>query len=222
MIVSKPILYSLAVVCVAALVFYFQDDAPVTKARAVNHTSQKRISQNVAVFPPEDFQVRFSRAKLPVRNLFAAPVPPPKIASLNIKGDIFKVPPVIAGGDGNWIFTGIAVLDGKKMALLENSGSHQAQYVTEGSPWKDATVRRISAEGVAFVPKAGGEELVVLRYSAAAQVPPSGPGGPVLPPSQAFQPATPPGISGPIGNGPLIMHRMMRGGAGIVIQSGTP
>jgi hypothetical protein len=210
-VVSKPVIGTLCFVSVLALLYYFQsDDTPTVAAKTKVVKKETKKNDAAPDFLPEDFVKRFERGKPPTRNIFKAAAPDKKHSTTDANLD--HVPSEMAGGDGNWIFTGVVVLDGSKMALLENSTSHQGSYVSEGQSWKASHIVRISPDGVALVPKAGGDELVVYRHKAsvvADTTPPPPPVGPILPPAGPIQPLNPQQLNGPIG-GNMIIRRGRR------------
>jgi hypothetical protein len=74
-----------------------------------------------------------------------------------------KIPAGLAG-DGNWIFTGIAQVNGLTEALLENSTKHEYGFVHEGQAWKRCHVGQITSDKVSLL-GAEGVETVVFRFN---------------------------------------------------------
>jgi hypothetical protein len=222
-IVSKPVIAVAVVAVLCAGVFYFQPDRPpaATKLTRHAHSKAKTKDDEVPQFTHEDFVKRFPRLKIDPRNIFLAPNLAAKSGVVLSKEPLQKVPSELAGGNPNWIFTGVATLDGEKMALLENGTTHEGAYVTVGSLWKLARIRRISTDGIALTPKSGGSEEIVFRYRPTEIA--SGPktttaiSGPTLPPAGPIAPMAPM----PPNGGGRIIRRMARGlPPGVVIQSG--
>jgi hypothetical protein len=213
-VISRPVSIGLAAAVAFGLYYYFQDDTPPVAA-AKPKVAKKEVKRDDTPpdFVPEDFVKRFDRAKPADRNIFKVPPGIGKKLVVN-QNTLDHVPSELADGDGNWIFTGVASMDGAKMALLENSNTHQGAYVKEGELWKASRIQRISGDGVALSPKAGGDELVVYRHKAslvAEATPPPGGSPATLPPAGPIQPMSPPQLSGPIG-GNVIIRRGRRGG----------
>ncbi len=130
-----------------------------------------------------------------------------------------KLPASVAEGDPNWTYTGIAEIDGKKYALLENGSNHQSGFVKEGETWKKSRVVQITPGSIALVGPDGIQETV-LRYS------PNPKSGPEAPQPEAspqggpgFQPMRPNlgGLRGPVNGGPPMM---MGGGMPMVEMEG--
>jgi hypothetical protein len=109
-----------------------------------------------------------------------------------------QIPAEVAGGDSNWVYTGLAEIDGNRQALLENETSHQSGFVHAGDTWKKSRVVSISPDSIAFISPEGFEHTV-LRYIATDKAAP----GPTA--KSAGEPGPmplmpgPPGMNGPIG-----------------------
>ena len=222
--ISKPTLTVMVLVVAGGLLFHFQEgSAPEKTILKTVHKSSTTKEAIPTDLVKADFTTRFPRTKLKMRNLFAAPLIKSVKLSVGGKALNFKVPAMMADGDPGWIFTGIAVVDGKKMALLESDSSHQAAYVSEGDRWKATFVVRITSDGVALRPKDGGPELVVLRYNAQAEASAgSNSALTVLPPAKGLAPVMPQSLRGPIGDTNLSVNSIASEPSGAVVITETP
>ncbi len=189
---SNPLVYMLVGLVVIALAYNFmgEDDSPTTTKKTKKTSSAKETDD---IFTKEDYKAQFASLNKPIRNAFR-----PLIMKAGAGGGPGGIPAVYANGEGNWIYSGCVWINGTKNALIENTQSGDGDWVKVGEPWKAAKVVSI------------GEEDLVL----------DGPGGPVtLKLGQSgketvvssLPPATPNGITGPIG-GQMAFGNMPNGG----------
>ncbi|AIE85989.1 hypothetical protein [Fimbriimonas ginsengisoli] len=201
-VVSKPILIGGLILIGAAVVFVSNgQDAPKTVKKPPKSHS-KSLSKLESEFTEEDYTTRFGKPNQKLRNLFSplvvaeapktavvlptGPVEPPK--------DVDKIPAELADNDGNWVYTGFAQVNGKDLALIENSTTHQGGFVKQGEIWKKTKIIAISTGSIVLLDK-DGKPKVILRYDPNRPQPAQTPGG--APNSGSVQPVNP--LQGPIG-----------------------
>jgi hypothetical protein len=221
-------LIGLLVVVVGASL-YLQGQADPAKKTTLS-VATRRDAPKSTEFTAEDYSAHFAppSVKSGLRNIFAPLVKNDNgVSTVSQPGssDIIHVPANFAGGDANWIFTGYAVVNGEKSALLENRTTHLSEFVKEGASWKTSRIERINPGSVVFADADGGK-VPVMRFDpllASKSDAKSGPdlGLKPLDPTPALQgaigpipPSAPPGLMG---------RRVFRGGAfppGAVIVSG--
>ena len=177
--ISRPLGFFIAVSVVGIGIYMYtsaQSDAgsgmklAATKSKAADKPSD---------YTDEDYGASFDApAKdLPIHNVFMPLVRNEGAAGAGgvasaddqkAKLDSMRIPAAIAGGDPNWIFTGYAVINGERSALLENRSTHHSDFVTEGAAWKASRLLRIQGESVVFDDLAGGQAIVTRFDSALA------------------------------------------------------
>lgn len=90
------------------------------------------------------------------------------------------IPGYLAGGDGNWIFSGTATVNDVPEALIENATSGDGVFLEQGQHWKDLVVEQITTD--TLVLKSGDGEIVSLKLAApvdAGEVKPVSPANPL-------------------------------------------
>jgi hypothetical protein len=192
-IVSRPIVYSaLAILTVA--VYVWSNGGPDKAAKpAVHKPATAKAAEPDWNFPPSETAVHFDKPEGKMRNVFAALVQLDKSTINPEESEIMKVPANLAQGDANWAYTGMVVVDGVKLALLENSSTHQGGYVKEGEIWKKSRIKQITTESIVVVGQ-DGSETTVIRFNANATPKPK------PPPDAGFRPMDLPNLKGVIGS----------------------
>lgn len=207
---SRSTVYPILGIVVLAVVVWATQDSPPTK-KTTPKTVVRNKNKEVSEFTADDYSAKFGPAKPVARNVFVplvvATSGTPIVANTPPK-DPDAIPPELAGGDPNWIYTGFAMIDGSSMALLENTATHRTSMVHRGDAWLTSTLSGISPANIVLVSKEGLQH-VVLRHVAkpdttGAPSPDGNPGGAPgrMPPSG--MPAMPPGMPSPV--------RIYRGG----------
>jgi hypothetical protein len=223
--VSRPVGLLIAVSVVGIGVYAYAGTQSDPAAATKPSRGSNKVAGKASEYTSEDFTARFDPPpkKLPLRNVFVPLLRNDSATSSTDTGtavkDILRVPGNLAGGNPNWIFTGFAVINGEKTALLEDRSNHHSEFVKEGSPWKTSRILRISAGSIVLDDMAGGR-LAVMRFDplldakSAAKTEPDAGLKPVDP-GPALQGAIGPG-GPPNGGRPRINRGQIQGGQMII------
>ncbi len=189
---ARPLVYGLLVV-LAIVAYSLSSDAGSTGSKApVSKPHAPAIARSDIEFDHADFVARFDKPSLQMRNPFV-PLVEIRTAGPSTSGDLDHIPADLAHGEANWIFTGLAEVDGVRLALLENSQTRRGGFVKEGEIWKTCRVQTITSQSVVLLDLHGGRQ-VVMRLD------PNKPAKPKAAPNAGVQPVTvPPALTGPIG-----------------------
>ena len=189
MTISKPVLYGM--IGVVALAGWYLTEPEATKPGAAKPkaASSKDKSKGV-IFTDQDYKARYASLEGGPRNVFKPLVerstgPSSELLSPN------SIPSDFTGGDPNWIFTGMATVDGVAMGLVENSSSGDGEFLKIGQRWKRARVLRISPEALVMESERGVVRTMTLKAN-----------DEILPPVidvGSVDPVNP--LQGPIGDG---------------------
>lgn len=150
--VSRPVVYvGLAAVGVAAWVLT-AEEAPKGSSERRPVSSAKK---NGEAFLAEDYRASFPPVSEPAKNAFRPLVVRSGLSDAGLSLPPNAIPLDFAGGEPNWIFTGVAIIDGAPVALFENSSTQEGVFVKHGDRWKSSTVVRITPETVVLAGPAG-------------------------------------------------------------------
>lgn len=205
MLVSRPVGIFVAVSIVGIGVYMYVSAQSDSGASSKPAALASKANEKPPEYPDEDYSATFDPPdkSAAVHNVFM-PVVRNDSGSLGGPGDAatsqrdaMRIPSTVAAGDPNWIFTGYAVINGVRSALLENRSTHHSDFVREGSAWKASRLLRIGSGAVVFDDLAGGQ-VSVIRFD------------PVLAakadnkaqPDDGLKPLNPATLQGPIGPGP--------------------
>lgn len=152
---------------------------------AAKKTTKKTITPHSAsagttVYTDADYKATYASYDGPLKNAFK-----PLIARRNTGGDFGTgkengVPAYMAGGSGDWIYTGTAVVDGVPTALIENTATGDGVYLNVGEHWKELAVEHIESDSIVIRSSDG--ETVSLRLAAPVgedEIRPLTPGSPL-------------------------------------------
>jgi hypothetical protein len=190
---ERPLIYGgLAVVAIVLLCIY-GSPTPKPKPKAAKPASA--LAARHSDYTDADYAAHFDPPKAKLRDIFLPVVRGDMAADMedSSASDADKIPATVAGGDPNWVYTGMAIVDGARLALLENASTHQSGFVQEGDRWKNSKISKITSQSVTFV-DADGDSEAVLRFD-----PDAAPASKPLP-DAGFQPlSVGPNLNGPIG-----------------------
>jgi hypothetical protein len=205
---SRPLVYGvLLLLLIVAGALYSQDNSSDTKPPAAKPKSNSPMLAS-SEFDRLDYVEKFDKPNVKPRNLFQPASQIETAPQTAPSADIDRIPADFAHGEASWIYTGLAEVDGVRMALIENSQTHQGGFVKEGETWKTCHVQGITTESVILVDSKGNRQ-VVMRFNpnkpakekptanaglqpAVVTPAPSGPIGPNMV-INALPPAVPPG-----------------------------
>ena len=167
MAVSRAAIYSLLGIFVIAALVYANGGEPdkIVKKEQLPKGSNKRGVDADWNFPVAETAIRFEKPKGAIRNIFAPLIGDEKEAAKTDQDKLMKIPANLAAGEADWAYTGLAEVNGVKMALLENPSNHQGGYVKEGETWKKSRVEHITLESITIA-GVDGSEQTVFRYNA--------------------------------------------------------
>ncbi len=142
-------LYYLGGGALALLIYTFATAPEVPTTRKANNTfagggSRKKTDDT---YRPEDYTAKFPPVNVTPRDAFkplvakttktlATEQPTPLAPN--------GIPAAFAGGDGNWVYTGNAEVNGVPNALLENGSTGDSVFLRPGERWKSLTVSRVT------------------------------------------------------------------------------
>lgn len=184
--ISRPAVYTfVGAVAVYAVVLLTQPDAPV--ARRKTHELRHATTQADA-WTQADLTAHFARYAGGKRNPFWSALPAAQAAGApGGKGGRNPAPP---GGPGQWALTGINVINGAPVALVENGVSGESVFLKVGDHWRGLRVLSIGTEAVTFLNMLGQQTFLAFRSpddpapgasaSAASRLPGLNAGGPLL------------------------------------------
>ncbi len=224
--ISRPVSYG----AFAALVLgfgYWNSLEPDKPAKTKSLDKVKATASADSEFTSDDFSAHFDKPKQGARNIFVPLVKAESATLAALPGqpnpeDQMKIQSTLAGGEANWAYTGIAIVSGEKLALLENTSLKQSGFIKEGDTWKASKVMTITRDTITLKGKDGSVQTV-MRYNpfllpkaAASTDAPANPAGG----NAGFQPVNPgAGMRGPIGQD--IGIRPAPGGRGIQLPPGV-
>ncbi len=160
---SRPVVYFFLLALVACVVIWTSDSPSGPPPVAQTKKKAKKADPGWD-YPPQP-PLRYTKPKPLARNVFAPLIHTEKIAKApEAKDDLVQIPSNFADGESSWAYTGMAEVDGVRMALLENSTKKQSGYVREGEAWKKARVVGISTACIVLSDDKG-ETQTVYRYN---------------------------------------------------------
>ena len=195
---SRPVYYLMVGAVLAAVAWNLMpsEEAPVRKSKPTKRANQ--LVEDDSKYVAAEMAMKFDPPAATVRNVFhplvavekpdkAAPPPPPA------DQDLTAIPAKIADGESNWVFTGMAEVDGSKVALLQNNSTKQSGLLKEGEYWRKSQLISISLDSILFVGPDGNIQTV-FRFD------PNAPPKVKTPTESGFRPYDLSGpLAGPIG-----------------------
>lgn len=151
--ISRPVIYlALAAVCIAAYVLATPTAPP--KKRSLPKP-RVRVDVVDAQFTPEDRTASFTDGVPVARNAFKPLVVRKNTTLVSALAAAGGVPTDFTGGDGSWVCTGVAEVDGVRQALLENRSSGEGVFLRQGDRWKKTVVSQVLEDAVVLVGPGG-------------------------------------------------------------------
>ncbi len=187
----SPLTWIVIISTLPTVWWYMNSDAP--PPNPVKHAATKRHASSTDEFTPQDYTAKFAVLNQTPKNAFK-----PLIVRDNgtggLKGRIALrtngIPLDLAGGEGNWAYSGMAVINGKPTALVENSGTGEGVFLKVGEKWKRATVRKVTDTSLVLIGEDGSLHTMKI-----------GDDNTVSAKDKSFAPLRPlPALTGPIGS----------------------
>ena len=175
----------LAVVALGVVGFLMTDPG-ATGVRKSGGTTKRttKKSAKLEVFIKEDMEAKFARLNEPVKNSFKPLVFKASGSTATLLAN--QIPTSFTGGKTVWTYTGTVVIDDVPMALVEETGTQQGEYLKVGDVWKFASVLEITPNSLTMAGPDGSSRKLVLIENR-----------PIVPDSEISAPVNP--LSGPIG-----------------------
>lgn len=156
----------LAVIAVAAFLMT-SNDAPVKKSTAPRTAAKS--SKNDTIYQPEDYTVQFTPVSENPKNIFKPLVARKGVGVAGLNGPA-TIPAGLTGGEGGWVYSGMAVVDGTSTALVENQTTGESVFLHMGERWKVASVCEITPDEVGFIGADGQTSTVHVKEDSATAV----------------------------------------------------
>lgn len=163
-------------------------------------TKKPTKTEKATNFLPEDYTAKFASYTVPVKSAFtplvakAKPTAPVAVPGNNLPSGVLS--PALTGGEGNWMYTGYAEVDGVRQGLLENRATNESVFLRPGQKWKQLTVRSVATENMVVTGPDGANVTIPISDIANEQKTNSN----VVPPGGGVPPVNPAGaLRGPIG-----------------------
>lgn len=183
--VSRPIVYVLLLGVVAYGVVLYTEEP--TGRKPTRRTAISNAAANLPEgFTEEDLNAKFEQVNDSPRDAFK-PLVARRAAGSDVSLSPDAIPSVLTGGDPNWVYTGMAEVDGIPTALVENKATGEGVFLKQAENWKQATVGAIAPFSLTLVGRNG--KSFTMRIIDPEVVEPSASMAPVQP-----------SLRGPIGN----------------------
>ena len=132
---------------VLGVVFWPSSDPP--KATAKTTPKTKTASGTDSILTKEDYDPPpFPPLMLATKNVFVPLIAKQAVGGPGSTNPLLKpqlgIPPVLAGNEGGWQFTGTAEVNNSTVALLENKNTGSGDFLHPGERWKTSTVTGIN------------------------------------------------------------------------------
>lgn len=188
--ISRPVLYGLLLTIGVAGWFLTESDPNAGVVKPKPKTTASSRKDKGVTFTDQDYQARYAAVDATLPNVFKPIVartmgPNSELLSPN------AIPADFAGGDPNWIYTGMASVDGVAMGLIENGSSGDGEFLKISQHWRKARVLKITPEALVMESDRGIVRTMTLKNSDDILPPPLDEGGIV-------EPVNP--LQGPIGD----------------------
>jgi len=163
---KRPVYVVGMLIGVVALFMLTQPQAPSASTKKTTKTSSStaKKAQNSDVLPL-DYTTKLPPLQQEPANVFKPLISKTRpggsggSAALPPSG----VPSALAAGEGAWVYSGMAVVDGRPTGLLENPGTGDSVFLKVGERWKTATVLAIKAEEIVLAGPEGNKFTVKVR-----------------------------------------------------------
>lgn len=153
----------IGVIGIAAWVLTGED----TPTPSANSKPKAAVSKKIkgVVYLKEDYENTYAPANSGTPNAFKPIVARLSGASAELLAPN-QIPADMAGGDPNWVYTGMATVDGVAMGLVENSSTNDGEFVKNNQKWKRARVLKITPETLVMESERGVVRTMRLKNEA--------------------------------------------------------
>lgn len=159
--ISKPVLYLAIIAAGAAIYVLTSPDAQV--AHTPPPTKLKKNNLGNGQFTDADYTTTFAEPVLVSRDGFKPLVARKSNVLAQALAAAGGVPADLAGGDPNWVCTGVSEVDGQRQALLENKNTSDGNFVKQGEKWKTSVVSQVLEDGVVLVGNDGQPKTIHIQ-----------------------------------------------------------
>lgn len=187
---SRPVIYTLVLAVCAGAWLLTSEEVIARKGAPKRKTTASKLNLPTG-FTKEDLDARFNSVNDAPKDAFQ-PIVAKSTSGSERTAASDQVPSILTGGDPNWVFTGMAEIDGVATGLLENRSTGEGVFLRPMEGWRRATVQSISASTLVLRGESGKDYFLKIPDPFAA-----GANAPVA--DRGFEPVNPP-IRGPIGN----------------------
>ncbi len=141
-----PILIGAVVVGAVGLKLTETEPAPPKKRSLTPKSSVAKKSKDG--FIEEDYKAKFEVISAPIKNSFVPEVAKSALRNAFTSDVPNGIPAAFAGGEATWIYTGHAEIDGRRVALLENTATGATEFLRLNQKWRSLTVFDIGEESI--------------------------------------------------------------------------
>lgn len=159
---KKPIFWGgLAVFAAVAWVMTDNPSATGSGIKALKRKAPSSTSKGTITFTKEDELADFSRVTEPIKTSAFFPA----VVKSGIKGGTAAnlIPADFADGDGNWVYTGSAEVNGVRSALIENKKSGEGAFLKANQKWKSSLVVSVGLDSVVLTGPSGTRTIGLLK-----------------------------------------------------------
>ena len=160
-VVSRSTSVILGILVFATVGFLLSDNSAKPELKKSTAPPKAKTKPTEREGLASELKLAFEKPPRSDRNLFhpliVAEKSGPKLEAM----EITAIPSKLADGESNWTYTGMAEVDGVKLALLENSASKQSGFVKEGELWKKSRLVAISLDSILVAGPDGAAETIV-------------------------------------------------------------
>jgi len=167
-LIKKPIFW-IGIVGIAAVgwIATTPEATPAKSGTGAKVTRKKSSNKKAAVqFEEQDFKANFEPLNIELKNAFVPIVARKNGGFGGADGQANAIPLDFTGGDGGWLYTGNAEIDGVPNALLENRTTGEGVFLRAGERWKSAVVSKILSDSVVMKGPSGTKTFSLVNEEA--------------------------------------------------------
>ena len=173
--ISRPVLYGGIAVLGGVAWVMTGEETPVRPATSKPKPAASKKIKGI-VYLKEDYENRYAPVNAGTPNAFK-----PIVARLSgANAELLApnaIPADMAGGDPNWVYTGMATVDGVAMGLVENGSTGDGEFLKNNQKWKRARVLKITPDSLVMESERGVVRTMRLKNEDSFFPPPENCGG---------------------------------------------